>query len=146
MIGCQTTDKKHKVNVKHRDHKARTCPLLSGTLYSPCAPHDFWVSICLSLTLLLQHSSLKEELSFIFLAPPLSLLHTLSDSNQTSNYSSAWDWGCVCVWVCVRVCEYMSWLLFWTQPNGIRFLLMPVTPQPGMSSCLQAYFLSAAER
>lgn len=38
MIGCQTADKKHKVNVKLRDHKERTCPLLCLLLSLPLSP------------------------------------------------------------------------------------------------------------
>lgn len=35
MMGCQSTDKKRKVNVKLGDHKERTCPLAAAAAAHP---------------------------------------------------------------------------------------------------------------
>lgn len=99
VIGCQATDKKLKVNVKLLDHSMSISPPLSlfSKLYpSSCHP-PFWQRASLSP---------QEDFSFIFwhllLSFSLSSLPSLSDSNQTSNYSSALRPGqrssvCVCV-------------------------------------------------
>lgn len=41
MIGCQGTDKTHKVKVKLRDHRVRICPLLCLLLLIQLSPSLF---------------------------------------------------------------------------------------------------------
>ncbi len=85
MIGCQATDKKHKVNVKLTDHKERACPLLCLVLSIPLSLSLSVAYECRSLYLLLYccyHSLLfpweKTFLSFFwhFLSFTLSLSPT----------------------------------------------------------------------
>lgn len=78
---------------------------------SHSSPPSFslWLGFILGKTL-----SLTVEFSFLFVPfslVPLSFSYTLSDSNQTSNYSSALRlglWGCMCVWMCVLALLFSS--------------------------------------
>lgn len=101
MIGCQAADKKRKVNVKPGDHKERTCPLLHLILSVAHSLIPEPTTLFLPLHRCQRCSlSLPERRLFHF---PLFLLsrplpHTLSGSNQTSNYSSAFGRGlCMCM-------------------------------------------------
>lgn len=84
MIGCQTTDKKHKVNVKLTDHKERTCPLLC-LVFS--IPSSLPPSLCVYVRFLSVNLSSSTFLLRTFLFPgrrivsfvallPVSSLHT----------------------------------------------------------------------
>ncbi len=69
----------------------------------------------------------------------LSLWHTLSDSNQTSNYSNALRQG-LHTHTHTHMRAHMR-----THQQSVRSLLMLVTPQAGMPRCPLAHVLSGDE-
>ena len=99
MIGCQATDKEHKVNVKLWAHNEWTCALFCRLVSLSLSLSLWLLSLLYFYPRFLTRSRFPWEKTFLsFYGIYFSPAHT--DSNQTSNYSGALR-PRLCVWMYV---------------------------------------------
>ena len=120
MIGCEATDRKHKVNTELRDHKDWTCPLLSIPPPLPTPLTSEPRSLFLPLYRWLTFSLFPWEKTFLpffwhfsfSLSPSLPCTHYLTViRHPITAVPSDKDYvlACVCVCVCVCLCFNGCW-------------------------------------
>lgn len=127
MIGCQAADKKHKVNVKLRDHNTRTCPLFYLLPFISPALCDFSMSasFCHFTAATFSHLSSKKNFCSFFgnhLFPAYTPSPTVSVTRHSITAgSSVCASECVCtsrhVWrltaerhkIPAEQCSSMNW-------------------------------------